>query len=216
MVHRKNVTMIDADDSAATIVEQMLACPFTRVPLFKGDPDNVIGVINAKALLRAVQAQRGQMDKLDIIAIASPPWFVPESTDLLEQLQAFRHRREHFSLVVDEYGSIMGIVTLEDILEEIVGEISDEYDVTVRGVRAQEDGSYIVDGNVTIRDLNRQFEWDLPDEDAATIAGLVLYEVRLIPEVGQTFMLADFRFEILRRHRNQITLLRITPPARTS
>jgi Mg2+/Co2+ transporter CorB len=214
MVHRKNVTMIDANDSPATIVEQVLACPFTRVPLFKGDPDNVIGVINAKALLRAVHAQGGQVSKLDITTIASSPWFVPESTDLLEQLQAFRNRREHFSLVVDEYGSIMGIVTLEDILEEIVGDISDEYDVMVRGVRAQEDGSYIVDGNVTIRDLNRQFEWDLPDEEAATIAGLVLYEVRLIPEVGQAFMLAGFRFEILRRHRNQITLLRITPPTR--
>lgn len=210
MVHRKNVTLIDADEPPEAIVEQVLACPFTRVPLFKGDPDNVIGVINAKALLRAVQAQGG-VAKLDITTVASPPWFVPESTDLLEQLQAFRSRREHFALVVDEYGSIMGIVTLEDILEEIVGDISDEHDITVRGVRAQEDGSYIVDGNVTIRDLNRQFEWDLPDEDAATVAGYVLYEVRLIPEVGQAFMLAGFRFEILRRHRNQITLLRITP-----
>ncbi|MBX9805083.1 MAG: CNNM domain-containing protein [Alphaproteobacteria bacterium] len=214
MIHRKNVTMVDAEDPPEAIVEQVLACPFTRVPLFKDDPDNVIGVINAKALLRAVQAQDGKVNQLDITTIASPPWFVPESTDLLEQLQAFRKRREHFALVVDEYGSIMGIVTLEDILEEIVGDISDEHDVTVRGVRAQEDGSYIVDGSVTIRDLNRQFEWDLPDEEAATIAGLVLYEVRLIPEVGQAFMLAGFKFEILRRHRNQITLLRITPPLR--
>jgi Mg2+/Co2+ transporter CorB len=212
MVHRKNVTLIDANDSPATIVEHVLACPFTRVPLYKNDPDNIIGVINAKALLRAVQAQEGQVDKLDITAIASPPWFIPDSTDLLEQLQAFRRRREHFALVVDEYGSIMGIVTLEDILEEIVGEISDEHDIMVRGVRPQADGSYIVDGNVTIRDLNRQFEWVLPDESAATIAGLVLYEARLIPEVGQAFMLSGFRFEILRRHRNQITLLRLTPP----
>jgi Mg2+/Co2+ transporter CorB len=214
MIHRKNVTMVDGEDPPEAIVEQVLACQFTRVPLFKDDPDNVIGVINAKALLRAVQAQDGKVNQLDITTIASPPWFVPESTDLLEQLQAFRKRREHFALVVDEYGSIMGIVTLEDILEEIVGDISDEHDVTVRGVRAQEDGSYIVDGSVTIRDLNRQFEWDLPDEEAATIAGLVLYEVRLIPEVGQAFMLAGFKFEILRRHRNQITLLRITPPLR--
>jgi Mg2+/Co2+ transporter CorB len=212
MVHRKNVTMIDAQDPPDAIVEQVLTSPFTRIPLYKNDPDNVIGIINSKALWRAIQSQKGQIDNLDINAIATSPWFVPESTDLLEQLQAFRHRREHFALVVDEYGAIMGIVTLEDILEEIVGDISDEHDVTVRGVRAQEDGSYIVDGNVTIRDLNRQFEWNLPDEDAATIAGLVLYELRLIPEIGQVFMLAGFRFEILRRHRNQITLLRITPP----
>ena len=212
MVHRKNVTLIDVDEPPSAIVEQVLACPFTRVPLYKGDPDNIIGVINARALLRAVQAQGWQVDKLDIASIAMQPWFVPESKDLLEQLQDFRRRREHFSLVVDEYGSIMGIVTLEDVLEEIVGDISDEHDITVRGVRAQEDGSFIVDGNVTIRDLNRQFEWELPDEEAATIAGLVLYEARLIPEVGQTFMLAGFRFEILRRHRNQVSLLRITPP----
>jgi Mg2+/Co2+ transporter CorB len=214
MVHRKNVTLIDADEPPESIVEQVLACPFTRVPMFRGDPDNVIGVINAKALLRAVQAQGGQVGQLDITTIASPPWFVPESTDLLEQLHAFRLRREHFALVVDEYGAILGIVTLEDILEEIVGDISDEHDILVRGVRTQEDGSYIVDGSVTIRDLNRQFEWDLPDEDASTVAGFVLYEVRMIPEVGQTFMLAGFRFEVLRRHRNQITLLRITPPIR--
>lgn len=214
MVHRKNVTMIDVDDPPATIVEHVLACPFTRVPLFRGDPDNIVGVINAKALLRAVQAQGWKVDKLDIATMANAPWFVPESTDLLEQLQAFRHRREHFALVVDEYGSIMGIVTLEDILEEIVGDISDEHDIAVRGVRTQDDGSYVVDGNVTIRDLNRQFEWDLPDTEAATIAGLVLYEARLIPEVGQTFMLGGFRVEILRRHRNQISLLRLTPPPR--
>jgi len=215
MIHRKNVTMIDADGPPASIVEQVLSCPFTRVPLYRGDEDNVIGVINSKALLRAAQAQEGQVEQLDITSIASPPWFIPESTDLLEQLQAFRQRREHFALVVDEYGTLMGIVTLEDILEEIVGDIADEYDVQVRGVRAQEDGSYIVDGNVTIRDLNRQFEWNLPDEGAATIAGLVLYEARLIPKVGQAFMLSGFRFEILRRHRNQITLLRITPPTST-
>jgi Mg2+/Co2+ transporter CorB len=213
MVHRKNITMIDANDPPATIVENVLACPFTRVPLYKGDPDNIIGILNAKALLRAVQAH-GEVNNLDITTIATSPWFVPESTDLLEQLQAFRQRREHFALVVDEYGSLMGIVTLEDILEEIVGDITDEHDIMVRGVRPQADGSYIVDGNVTIRDLNRQFEWELPDEDAATVAGLVLYEVRLIPEVGQTFMLSGFRFEILRRHRHQITLLRITPPVK--
>jgi Mg2+/Co2+ transporter CorB len=215
MIHRKNVTMIDASESPASIVEQVLASPFTRLPLWKGDPDNIIGVINAKALLRAVQSHAGNINDLDIESIATKPWFVPDSTDLLEQLQAFRSRREHFAIVVDEYGSLMGIVTLEDILEEIVGDISDEHDIAVRGVRPQADGSYVVDGSVTIRDLNRQFEWELPDEEASTIAGLVLYEIRQIPEVGQVFMLYGFRFEILRRHRNQIALLRITPPGGT-
>lgn len=211
MIHRKNVTMIDASDSPASIVDQVLSSPFTRLPLWKDDPDNIIGVINAKALLRAVRSSPDNLDDLDIVALANKPWFIPESTDLLEQLQAFRKRREHFSLVVDEYGALMGIVTLEDILEEIVGEISDEHDITVRGVRPQTDGSYIVDGNVTIRDLNREFEWSLPDEEAATLAGLILYEVRQIPNVGQVFMIHGFRLEILRRHRHQITLVRLTP-----
>lgn len=213
MVHRKNITMINASDPFETIVDQILASPFTRIPLWKNDPDNIVGVINAKVLLRAVRAHKDKLEELDILSLAHKPWFVPESTDLLEQLQAFRERREHFALVVDEYGSLMGIVTLEDILEEIVGDISDEHDIAVKGVRQQADGSYIIDGSVTIRDLNRQFDWGLSDESAATLAGLIIYETRKIPETGQIFMLNGFRFEILRRQRNQITLVRVTPPA---
>lgn len=209
MVHRKNVTMIDIDDSPSRIVEQVLASPFTRLPLWKDNPDNIIGIIHAKALLRAVQAHQGNLDDLDITSVVNKPWFIPENADLLDQLQAFRSRREHFAIVVDEYGAFMGIVTLEDILEEIVGDITDEHDVAVRGIRPQEDGSYIIDGTVTIRDVNRQLDWSLPDEEAATIAGLLLYEVRTIPEVGQIFMVDGYKFEILRRHRNQITLLRV-------
>jgi Mg2+/Co2+ transporter CorB len=212
MIHRKNVTMIDADDSPSSIVEQVLESPFTRIPLFKDDSDNIIGIINAKALLRAVRAHKGDISELNISEIVAKPWFIPENTDLLDQLHAFRNRREHFAVVVDEYGSFKGIVTLEDILEEIVGDITDEHDVAIRGIRPQDDGSFIVDGTVTIRDINRQLEWDLPDEDASTIAGLVLYQIRMIPDVGQVFTFDGYRFEIMRRHRNQITLLKITPP----
>jgi Mg2+/Co2+ transporter CorB len=212
MTHRKNVTMIDADEPPDAVVAQVLASPFTRIPLWRGEPDNILGVIHAKALLRAVKAMEGKLEGLDVVELAADPWFVPESTSLLDQLQAFRRRREHFALVVDEYGSLMGIVTLEDILEEIVGEIADEHDIDVPGVIRQPDGSYVVQGTVTIRDLNRRFEWGLPDEEAATVAGLVLHEARRIPEVGQAFNFHDFRFEILRRLRNQITAIRITPP----
>ncbi len=212
MTHRKNVVMIDARLPATRVVDEVLESPYTRLPLWREDHDNIIGVINAKVLLRAVRQHADAIDELDVASLASPPWFIPESTTLLEQLQAFRERREHFALVVDEYGTLMGVVTLEDILEEIVGEISDEHDVTVSGVRAQSDGSYMINGDVTIRDLNREFEWRLPDEEAATIAGLVLHESRQIPEVGQTFLFHGFRFEIARRQRNQITLLRVTPP----
>ncbi len=209
MTHRKNVTMINADDKPSDIVKQVLESPFTRVPLYKDNHDNIIGVIHAKALLRSVNSHKGSLDKLDITSISTAPWFIPETADLIEQLQAFKARREHFAVVVDEYGVFNGIVTLEDILEEIVGDITDEHDIAVKGIRPQEDGSYIIDGTVTIRDVNRQLNWELPDEEAATIAGLVLYEVRLIPEVGQSFNIRGYHFEIMRRHRNQITILRV-------
>lgn len=211
MTHRRNVRMLDADAPLGDLLEQVLDSPFTRVPLYKGESDNIVGVLHVKALLRAIRAHGGSApEDLKIVEIANDPWFIPDTTTLLDQLQAFRERREHFALVVDEYGSFMGVVTLEDILEEIVGDILDEHDVAVAGVRVQADGSVVVNGTVTIRDLNREFGWSLPDEEASTIAGLVLYEARRIPEVGQEFAFHGFRFRILRRQRNQITLLRLT------
>ncbi len=212
MTHRRTLSLIDGGQPPAGIVDEVLASPYTRLPVWKDDPDNIVGVLHAKALLREVRAQGGQVDQLDVAALAAAPWFIPDTTTLLDQLQAFRQRREHFALVVDEYGSLMGVVTLEDILEEIVGDISDELDVNVAGVKPQPNGSYIIDGWVTIRDLNREFEWRLPDDKASTIAGLVLHEARSIPEIGQMFTFYGFRFEILRRQRHQITAIRVTPP----
>jgi Mg2+/Co2+ transporter CorB len=213
MIHRRKVVTVDADQPPAAIVEEVLSSPHTRLPLWRGEPDNVIGVLHAKDLLRAVQAAGGKVEGLAIEKLATPPWFIPETTSLLAQLQAFRSRREHFAIVVDEYGVLMGIVTLEDILEEIVGGIEDEHDIAVAGVAPEPDGSYKVDGLVTIRDLNRQFGWKLPDEAASTIAGLVLHEARRIPEPGQVFVFHGFRFEILERQRNQVTQLRMKPLA---
>ena len=211
MTHRRNVVMIDAALPPSEIVDAVLNSAFTRVPLWQGEPDNIIGVLHAKALLREVHAHGGELERMDILSIAHKPWFTPNTTTLFDQLQAFRQRREHFALVVDEYGSLMGVVTLEDILEEIVGDISDEHDAQVAGVTAEPAGSYVVDGWVTIRDLNREFEWRLPDDRASTIAGLVLNEARRIPDIGQTFVFYDFKFEILGRQRHQITSLRLTP-----
>ncbi|MFZ1414190.1 MAG: HlyC/CorC family transporter [Defluviicoccus sp.] len=212
MIHRKNVAAIDADQSPEAIVTEVLASPYTRIPLWRGSPDNIVGVVHAKALLRAVQSRGGSTTGLDIVAHSAKPWFVPDTTSLLDQLQAFRRRREHFAIVVDEYGSLMGIVTLEDVLEEIVGDIADEHDITVPGVVRQPDGSFVVQGTVTIRDLNRDLGWRLPDEEAVTIAGLLLHEAKRIPEVGQAFMFHGFRFDILRRQRHQVTSVRISPP----
>lgn len=211
MTHRRHLAAVDAGQPPGRILDEVLASPYTRLPLWKDNPDNIIGVVHAKALAREARAH-AHLDELDVAAHASRPWFIPDSTTLLDQLQAFRERREHFALVVDEYGALMGVVTLEDILEEIVGDIVDELDVQVAGVRRQPNGACIVDGWVTIRDLNREFEWRLPDEQASTIAGLVLHEARAIPDVGQTFSFYGFRFDILRRQRHQITSIRITPP----
>ena len=213
MVHRSHLALIDADQPPEKIVQAVIESAYTRLPLWRGDQDNIIGVLHAKALLRAVQANGGKLESIDVIALALPPWFVPDTTTLLAQLQAFRKRREHFALVVDEYGALRGVVTLEDILEEIVGDIEDEHDIEVPGIKTEPDGSFIVDGTVTIRDLNRHCGWRLPDDAAATIAGLVLQEARRIPETGQVFAFHGFRFEVLERQRNQIRRLKITPLA---
>lgn len=212
MTHRRDLVTVDLDTPVEAIIAAVLESPFTRVPLYRDNPDNIVGVLHAKALFRAVQAHQGPVADLDIAAIAGRPWFIPDTTSLLDQLQSFRTRREHFAIVVDEYGSLLGIVTLEDILEEIVGNIDDEHDIVIAGVRAQADGSFIVAGDVTIRDLNREFEWSLPDEDATTVAGLVIHESQRIPEPGQVFRFHGFRFEVLRRQQNRLISLRVTPP----
>jgi len=214
MIHRKDVMMVDADAPTEQIVNRVLESLYTRIPMYRGDPENVVGVLHAKEVLRAVRSHGDDLSAFNFTAVVAKPWFIPESTSLLEQLQAFRQRREHIAMVVDEYGSLMGIVTLEDIIEEIVGDISDEHDEVLIGVRPQVDGSFMVDGSVSVRDLNRRFEWHLPDHQAATIAGLVIHEAKVIPEAGQIFRFHGFRFEIARRERNQITSLRITPPRR--
>ena len=213
MVHRQSIVMIDADEPSSAIVDQAMASPYTRIPLWRGELDNIVGILHAKDLLRAVHQHDGAIDDLDIAAIATEPRFVPDTTTLRQQLQVFRGQRAHFALVVDEYGTLMGLVTLEDILEEIVGDIADEHDIVLTGVKLGRDGSYTVNGTVTIRDLNREFEWNLPDDEAATIAGLLIHESQSIPEVGYAFVFHGLKFEVLARQRNQITSLRLTPPS---
>jgi Mg2+/Co2+ transporter CorB len=210
MVHRKNMATIDADMPPQQIVDLVTSNPYTRYPVWRGDPDTIVGVLHAKDLLTAVS--RAGLDGLDIVALTSPPWFIPDTTPLRHQLLAFRHKRLHLALVVDEYGALMGLVTLEDILEEIVGDIADESDLVQQpGIEPQADGSVLIEGHVTVRDVNRRLDWRLPDDEAATIAGLVIHEAQRIPEVGQSFAFHGFRFEVLKRQRNQVTLLRVSP-----
>jgi Mg2+/Co2+ transporter CorB len=210
MIHRTNMRTINADLPPDELVREVLSSPYTRLPLWRGEPDNIIGVLHAKDLFRAVASAGGESSKIKIEDVALDAWFVPDTTTLRDQLQAFLRRKTHFALVVDEYGVVMGLVTLEDIIEEIVGDIKDEHDVAAQGMRPQPDGSVVVEGSVPIRDLNRAMDWTLPDEEATTVAGLVIHEARAIPEPRQVFVFHGFRFEILRRNRNRIAALRIS------
>ncbi|HEY2178546.1 MAG TPA: HlyC/CorC family transporter [Caulobacteraceae bacterium] len=213
MVHRRAMSLIDADLGAREILAKALAAEHSRLPLYRNETENIVGVLHTKDLFRAIAAAEVSAAEVDIAAVMQEPWFIPETTHLKEQLDAFLKRRRHFALVVDEYGALQGLVTLEDILEEIVGEIEDEHDDLIQGLRHQADGWVHVDGDVTVRDLNRAMDWNLPDDHAVTVAGLVIHEARAIPEPGQKFLFHGHQFRILKRARNQITQLAVGPPA---
>ena len=210
MTHRASVSAVNADDDPEEILRFVLKSPHTRHPVYSGKPENIIGVLHVKALLRAIEENSARdITGLSVADIATEPYFIPETTQLFAQLQAFRKRREHFAIVIDEYGDLRGIVTLEDILEEIVGEIDDEHDEGLLEVKLQSDGSYIVDGSVTLRDLNRILDLELPDDKASTLAGLIIYESRHIPAIGQEFRFHRVRFRIRNRSGNQLTSIRL-------
>jgi Mg2+/Co2+ transporter CorB len=211
MVHRTNMRSVNADNPPEAVVREILQSPHTRMPLWKGSLDNIVGVLHAKDLLRALNEVGNDFSRIDVMKIASRPWFVPDTTTLQEQLNAFLRRKAHFAIVVDEYGEVEGLVTLEDIIEEIVGEIADEHDVDIQGVKQEADGSVVVDGTVPIRDLNRALDWNLPDEEATTIAGLVIHETQSIPEEKQAFTFHGKRFVVMKRDKNRIARLRIRP-----
>lgn len=210
MIHRRNISMVDINHSPELIIKEVLASGHSRIPLYNGDLDDVIGILHAKDLLKSLARLDGDLNSLNMKKISREAWFVPETTSVVKQLRAFQSKREHFALVVDEYGALMGVITLEDILEEIVGDIQDEYDEEIKGVERKKDGSVTVRGDVAIRDLNRAMDWKLPDDEAVTIAGLVIHESQTIPTVGQAFAYHGYRFEVMERQRNQIQTLRVS------
>ncbi len=212
MVHRTNMFTINTDDPPGQIIKAVLDSGYTRVPVWRDDQDNIVGILHARDILGAVSKRRGDASKIQIASLCTPPWFVPDTNSVAEQLKEFRRRKSHFALVVDEYGEVQGLVTMEDILEEIVGDIADEHDVEdTLGVRRDANGAFLVDGTVPIRDLNRSFDWKLPDEEVTTVAGLVIHEAQMIPDKGQVFTFYGFTFEVMERERNQVVKLRITP-----
>ena len=210
MIHRTQILSINSEEFPQEQISQILSSPYSRMPVWKGESENIIGVLHTKDLLRHLAHVNHDVSKIDIIRICSTPWFVPESTNLKSQLNAFLRRKMHFALVVDEYGEVQGLVTLEDILEEIVGEITDEYDDDVQGITNQADGSFLIDGSVPIRDINRVLDWNLPDEEATTIAGLVIHAAQIIPDEQQTFTFYNKRFVITKRDKNCITQIKIS------
>ncbi len=211
MVHRTKMKTLDGGQPIRELVSELLDSPHTRMPVWKDNPDNIIGVIHAKSLFAALQKANGDAGKIKLDDVISPAWFVPDTRPLEDQLNAFLRRKVQLAIVVDEYGEVQGLVTLEDILEEIVGDIKDEFDGVATGVRKTRDGAYVVDGTVPIRDLNRSFDWRLPDEEATTVAGLVIHEAQMIPIQGQAFSFHGFRFEVLKKRKQQLTSLKITP-----
>ena len=218
MRHRRETEMIDADLAPEEIVSLMLASSHSRLPVYRGSDENILGVVHAKDLLREVErlshiheTHDKAMAALDVVKVAMKPYFIPDTTTLDEQMREFLKRRTHFALVVDEYGTLQGLITLEDILEEIVGEITDEFDLVDKSnaLKWAEDGSYLVEGAMTIRDLNRATDWSLPDDEANTVAGLVIHEAQMIPAQGQAFSFHGFRFEVVSRRENRLTRLKV-------
>ncbi len=220
MLHRSGIATIDADLPVREILRLSLESPHTRLPLWRGEPEDIVGILHAKDLLRAIEKMVGEdgranaeaMAAFDIMSVAKKPYFTPEYTSLDDQMRQFLKRHTHFALVVDEYGDLQGLITLEDILEEIVGEIADEFDTqTDDPVARTADGGYVVDGAMTIRDLNRAHDWQLPDDEANTIAGLVIHEAQMIPVEGQVFSFHGFRFEVVKKADNRLASLKIRP-----
>ncbi|MBL8554292.1 MAG: HlyC/CorC family transporter [Phenylobacterium sp.] len=211
MIHRRSMATLDGGLAPREMLRQALDSNHTRVPVYRDEPDNIVGVLHLKDLLNALVESDGDIERIDIPDILREPWFIPETTSLKDQLAAFLKRQNHFALVVDEYGALQGLVTLEDILEEIVGEIEDEHDVTAVGVKPLPDGAVMVEGSVTIRDLNRAMNWDLPDDEAVTVAGLLIHEAQAIPEVGQTYTFHRHRFSVVARKGARVTSLRVEP-----
>jgi len=211
MIHRTRMLALDADLPPEQLVNQVLDSPYTRMPLYKDDVENIVGVVHSKDVLRAMIRAEGDMSKINVMRLASKPWFVPDTTPLQSQLNEFLKGKTHFALVIDEYGEVQGLCTLEDILEEIVGDISDEHDIVIQGITKQPNGAYLIEGALPVRDINRALDWNLPDDDATTVAGLVINAAELIPEEGQQFTFHGFRFKVTKKTNNRIVELRVTP-----
>lgn len=210
MIHRSQMIAINADLPNETILKYALSSPNTRIPLWKNQEDNIIGILHIKDLLKTLYINNNEIAKLDIKSVLTKPWFIPEQISVSDQLKAFRENRNHFACVIDEYGDLQGIITLEDILEEIVGQIHDEHDKVYEAIIKNSDTEFIIDGTTTIRDINKELNWQLPDDDATTISGLIINNISRIPNQGEMINIFDLKITIMKKIANRIKTVKCT------
>lgn len=212
MIHRSKMESINSDLPIKEIIDQALRSTHTRIPMWRDNKDNIVGILHLKDLIQKLYHHKFDYNKIDIQDCLSEPWFIPENVQVGKQLNEFRTRKSHLAMIVDEYGDLMGLVTLEDILEEIVGPIDDEHDKNKYQIIKVSPNSFIVEGDASIRDLNREFGWNISDENATTLAGFIIHEIKKIPEQSEKFFIDNFQFEIMRKSENYIRTIKITTP----
>lgn len=212
MVHRSDIFSIDSSLPTNEIIQKILNSGYTRIPLWKDNPENIVGIIHIKDLVKITNQLNTEIK--DILSIASNPWFIPETTNLKTQLHEFKERRNHCAIVVDEYGALEGLITLTDIVDEIVGRTYDEHD-DCNDIKVIDKNKCEVDGKTTIRDLNRIMDWELPDDNASTVAGLLIHELEKIPNQGEELVARDIRFIVLEKSSNKIVKIRLEKVAHT-
>jgi Mg2+/Co2+ transporter CorB len=209
MTHRRRVVALDAEMPIGDTVARLKDEPYSRYPVYRGSSDQIVGILHLRDLLAAMAGQEQGRPALVGEAMREP-WFVPETTPLRKQLEQFRHKKAHMALVVDEYGDLQGLVTLQDILEAIVGEVSEAEDRELDDVEQQPDGSLLASGQTQIRRLNRLMDWDLPEDEAVTLAGLVIDLAERIPNEGETIAFGRYRLTVRKRERHRLSLVEVS------
>ena len=208
--HRKNIYSIDINLNFQKIIDLINNSKFTRIPFWENNPENIIGIIDKRTLNIGIDSSENKKDKKIILSFLKKPWFIPETTNLLDQLVSFKKKREHLSFVVDEYGELLGLITLEDIIEEIVGEIVDELDSPISTFGFNNEGKIISDGSINIKDLYKEFNLELKETEAITLGGYVMNIAKRIPLYGEIVRDDFFEYKVLSHSRKQILRLEIS------
>lgn len=207
MIPRNEMVGIDLDDDIHEILALLRAAQHTRMPVFRGDPNNIAGILHLRKLSRLLQHE--EINKADLMQYTVEPYFVPQGTPLNRQLINFQNAKRRIGVVVDEYGEVLGLITLEDILEEIVGEFTTDLAASSQDIHPQDDGSYVIDGTVHLRELNRALHWQLPTDGPKTLNGLITEHLQEIPETNTSLRVGDYLIEVLQVKDNLVKTVRM-------